>query len=136
MLFKTRTAIVPLCFAVALSLHSGAVFAEKLTLKAATAAALASNPSLAAIQSRADALAAIPPQVESLPDPRLMVNLVNLPLDDPSFTQEGMTQFQIGVTQMLPYPGKLALRGKAASQDAQAVHLDLKERRLQSLLTS
>jgi outer membrane protein TolC len=130
MLFKIRAAALPLCCAVGLFLQSTAVFAGKLTLKAATEAALASNPSLAAIQSRVDALAAIPSQVESLPDPRLMVNLVNLPLDDPSFTREGMTQFQVGISQMLPYPGKLALRGKAASQDARAARLDLDERRL------
>ncbi|MFC1603154.1 TolC family protein [Pseudomonadota bacterium] len=129
MLFKTKTALLPLCIAIAL--NSAAVLADTLTLKDAAVVALASNPSLAAIQSRADALAAIPSQVETLPDPRLMVNLVNLPLDHPSFTQEGMTQFQVGISQMLPYPGKLALRGEAATQEAKAALFDLDERRLQ-----
>ncbi len=126
-----RLTMAPLLLGGMLLFHNAAAGAERLTLQDAVSAALASNPGLAAIQARADALAAIPPQVETLPDPRVMVNLVNLPLDDPSFTQEGMTQLQLGISQMLPYPGKLALRGEAASQEARAALSDVAERRLQ-----
>ncbi len=129
--FRLKIALAPLLLGGALLLDSTAVKAESLTLEDAVSTALASNPSLVAIQARADALAAIPSQVETLPDPRLMVNLVNLPLDNPSFTQEGMTQLQMGISQMLPYPGKLALRGEAATQEAQAALSDVAERRLQ-----
>ncbi len=102
-----------------------------LSLKQAVAEALAANPSLAAIEARAEALAQIPDQAEALPDPVLSVNIANLPLDSLSFTQEGMTQLQLGITQALPYPGKLALRAQAASQQARAAEFDLGERRLQ-----
>jgi outer membrane protein TolC len=108
---------------------AGAVGA--LSLDNAVSEALLSNPGLAAIQARADALAEIPDQADTLPDPRLSLNLVNLPLDDFSFTQEGMTQFQVGITQALPYPGKLALRSRAASYEASAAEADVNERRLQ-----
>ncbi|HGX93383.1 MAG TPA: TolC family protein [Candidatus Tenderia sp.] len=102
-----------------------------LTLEQAVAEALAANPGLSAIEARAQALAEIPDQAEALPDPVLSVNIANLPLDSFSFTQEGMTQFQVGITQALPYPGKLALRAQAASQQARAATFDLHERRLQ-----
>ena len=105
--------------------------AEVLSLNKAVTEALAVNPGLAAIEARARALAEIPGQVDALPDPSLSVNIVNLPLDSFSFTQEGMTQFQVGITQALPYPGKLALRSRAASQEANAAESDLKEKRLQ-----
>ncbi len=126
-----RLTMAPLLLGGMLFLGSAAADTERLTLQGAVSAALASNPGLAAIQARADALAAIPPQVETLPDPRIMVNLMNLPLDDLSFTQEGMTQLQLGISQILPYPGKLALRGEAASQEARAALSDVAERRLQ-----
>ena len=105
--------------------------AVPLALDQAVAEALRANPGLAAIEARAKALAEIPDQSEALPDPVLSVNIANLPLDSFSFTQEGMTQFQVGITQALPYPGKLALRSQAASQEARAAESDLAERRLQ-----
>lgn len=95
---------------------SAARAAELLSLEQAVAMALASNPSLAAIEARAQALATVPDQSGALPDPSLSLNLVNLPLDSFSFTQEAMTQFQIGISQVLPYPGKLALRSQMATQ--------------------
>lgn len=105
--------------------------AEVLSLNKAVTQALSANPGLAAIEARAKALAEIPDQVEALPDPVLSVNMANLPLDSFSFTQEAMTQFQVGITQALPYPGKLALRAEAASQEARAAEADLKEKQLQ-----
>ena len=104
---------------------------EVLMLEQAVDEALMANPSLAAIEARAKALAEIPAQADSLPDPTLSLNLLNLPLDSFSFTQEGMTQFQVGITQALPYPGKLALRAEAAQHEAGAAVADLDEKRLQ-----
>jgi len=105
--------------------------AEQLSLEQAVSDVLVSNPGLSSIQARAQALAEIPDQAEALPDPRLSVNLVNMPLDDFSFTKEGMTQFQLGISQALPYPGKLALRSQAAQHEAQAAESDVNEKRLQ-----
>lgn len=110
---------------------SAARAAELLSLEQAVAMALASNPSLAAIEARAQALATVPDQSGALPDPSLSLNLVNLPLDSFSFTQEAMTQFQIGISQVLPYPGKLALRSQMATQEADSAKSDVHEKRLQ-----
>ncbi len=104
--------------------------AEPLGLQQAVDEALASNPGLAAINARAEALAAIPEQRGTLPDPRLNLNLQNVPLDSFSLTDEGMTQFQIGISQALPFPGKLALQEAAAQQLAEAASLDVAELRL------
>lgn len=105
--------------------------AEPLKLKDAVSEALEGNPGIAAIQSRAQALAQLPSQNQTLPDPRLSLNLMNLPLDEFSFTQEGMTQFQIGISQAIPYPGKLALHGKSAEYEAGAAEADFEEKKLQ-----
>ncbi len=117
----------------ALSLLLGAIparAAEPLGLRQAVDEALASSPGLAAIEARARALAAIPEQRGTLPDPRLTLNLLNVPLDSLSLTQEGMTQFQIGISQALPFPGKLALQEAVARELAKAAELDLGELRL------
>ncbi len=110
---------------------STAQAAEPLSLDGAVTAALSTNPGLAAIEARVEALAEIPDQFEALPDPVLSVNLLNLPLDSFSFTQEGMTQLQVGIVQALPFPGKLALRSQVAQHQVGAAEADVAERRLQ-----
>ncbi|HHI94174.1 MAG TPA: TolC family protein [Gammaproteobacteria bacterium] len=102
----------------------------KLLLEDAVAIALADNPGLAAMKTRAEALAAVPSQQGSLPDPRLSLNMVNLPLDSFDLTQEGMTQLQVGFSQMLPFPGKLALREAAAVHESTAARWQVEELRL------
>jgi len=120
-----------LIFSALLSGVSNVQAAEVLFLEKAVVEALIANPGLAAIEARAKALAELPDQVEALPDPSLSINILNLPLNTLSFSQEAMTQIQVGITQALPYPGKLALRSQAASQEARAAESDLQEKRLQ-----
>jgi len=131
LLKRGRLAMV-LRLGVVLALSMGpAAQAEPLVLADAVAEVVNANPSLAAIDARAKALESVPQQADSLPDPRLSLNLLNLPLDSFAFNQEAMTQFQIGISQALPYPGKLALRSEAAEFDAAAAKADVAERRLQ-----
>ncbi len=101
-----------------------------LPLDDAVAMALAGNPGLAAIEARARALEAVPAQKGTLPDPQLLFNLMNLPVDTFSFSQEAMTQVQIGISQMLPYPGKLALQEEVAILEASAAGDKVAEMRL------
>ncbi|MCU7922240.1 MAG: TolC family protein [Candidatus Thiodiazotropha sp. (ex Dulcina madagascariensis)] len=88
--------------------------------------ALQGNPSLAEVQARAEAAARQPSQVDALSDPVLFFNAANLPLDSFDLTQEAMTQFQVGISQKLPWPGKLELRAEAMRLTAlgkqEAVH--------------
>lgn len=107
-----------------------ALATESLSLEKAVTLAVTNNPGLAAIQARAQALAAIPDQRQSLPDPKLTLRMANLPLDTFSTTQEGMTQMQLGISQALPFPGTLSLLADAAKQESQAAAADVEEARL------
>ncbi|MDA3971931.1 MAG: TolC family protein [Desulfobulbaceae bacterium] len=101
-----------------------------LFLEQAVEESLAANPGLEAIKARADALAHIPEQRGSLPDPKLTLGIANLPLDSFSTTQENMTQMQVGLSQGLPFPGKLALMEESARQESLAAVADVDEEQL------
>ncbi|KPJ88882.1 MAG: hypothetical protein AMJ53_16280 [Gammaproteobacteria bacterium SG8_11] len=104
---------------------------EVLTLEEAVGQALVNNPGLSVIRSRAQALAALPEQRGSFPDPRLSLNAQNLPVDTFSLSQEAMTQMQVGISQVLPFPGKLALQQQTAQLEADAADNAVEELRLQ-----
>jgi outer membrane protein, heavy metal efflux system len=94
-----------------------------LMLQPAVDIALQNNPDLAQIKARASAMAAIPSQLGALPDPVISFNALNLPVDNFNTRQENMTQFQVGISQTIPFPGKLALREEAAIFEAEtALH--------------
>ncbi|WP_239250241.1 TolC family protein [Candidatus Nitrotoga sp. M5] len=103
---------------------------DSLLLEDAVTLAVAGNSGLAKIGARARALAEVPSQVGTLPDPTLSLNALNLPTDTFSRSQEAMTQMQIGIAQTLPFPGKLGLREEAAQFDAAAAEWDTLETRL------
>jgi len=94
--------------------------AESLTVDQAVETALKGNPNYAQIQARYKSLQDIPSQVGSLPDPTIALNGMNLPANDFDTKQEGMTQLQFGISQAFPFPGKLALKEKAAEYMAAA----------------
>ncbi len=108
--------------------HAGGT-PNALTLQAAEQAA-ERHPRIQAREQHAQALAEIPAQVASLPDPKLNLNLLNLPISKPSLSREGMTQTQLGISQALPYPGKLSLRAKSAEFVAEAAAYDVEEARI------
>jgi outer membrane protein TolC len=103
---------------------------EPLTLKQAETQALANNPSLAAIGARYDALAAIPSQQSTLPDPVLSLGAINFPLDSFDLSQENMTQMQVGISQKFPFPGKLGLNEESAALEAEAALQEIGEAKL------
>jgi len=101
-----------------------------LTLQQAETLAQQQNPALAAVGKQAEAMAAIPSQVGSLPDPKVSFKAINLPVDTFSTTQENMTQMQLGFSQALPFPGKLGLKSEAAEHMAAAALQNRHEFRL------
>ncbi len=105
--------------------QSGVVAADD-----AVAIALQSNPGLDAMRERARAAAAVPSQVGSLPDPRISIGAANLPVDSFALDQEPMTQIQIGISQMFPFPGILGLRRGIAESQAAAAADSVAEARL------
>jgi len=103
---------------------------ELLELQQVIDTALDNNPGLAQQRAHASAMAAIPPQVGTLPDPILSFDAVNLPVDTFSTTQENMTQLRAGLSLKVPFPGKLRLRKEAADFEAQSASFDVDEFRL------
>lgn len=128
-------AVIPLSHANNLDLtapkHDLAEQRAPLTLDTALSRVQLNNISLAEMQARAEAMAAIPSQAASLPDPMISFNLLNLPSDNLSTTQEAMTQMQFSISQQIPYPGKLALKESAARHLAEAANTTVDELRLQ-----
>tara|TARA_R110002049_G_scaffold189977_3_gene358597 strand:+ start:2182 stop:3453 length:1272 start_codon:yes stop_codon:yes gene_type:complete len=123
-----------LCLALLLGIFpvKGAIAEREpiLQLADARSLALSSNPGLAEMQERYEALTHIAPQVSSLPDPVISLNAMNLPWDSFDVNQEPMTQMQIGVSQMFPFPGKLSLREDVAVFEADAALHSVAEMRL------
>jgi outer membrane protein TolC len=91
-----------------------------VTLQQLIGVALARNPGIKSAMERYQAQRARAPQSRSLPDPMVSVGWMgNI---TPFSVQQGDPSSYRGVTasQDLPYPGKLALRGKVADRQAEA----------------
>jgi len=123
--------------AIALGAANSTVYASEydsapvLTEGSAVEVAIRDNPSLAEMQTRYEALAEVPSQVGTLPDPMVSVNAMNFPTDTFERDQEAMTQLQVGFSQVFPFPGKLSLKEEAAKYDARAARHSVDELRLQ-----
>jgi outer membrane protein TolC len=104
---------------------------KSLFIEEAIATAVEGNPGLAEMQARYEALAEIPSQLGTLPDPVLSLNAMNLPTDTFNVGQEAMTQMQVGISQIFPFPGKLALKEGASEYEALAAGFSVDEIRLQ-----
>jgi len=102
---------------------------SELSLAAAVEVAVDQSPALAALNARSSAMAAIPSQAGSLPDPLLSINALNLPVDSFAFDQEPMTQLQVGLSQAIPFPGKRDLKRSAAEFEAGAARAQITEGR-------
>lgn len=106
-------------------------------LDSLVARALSANPSLRAASSRVDAARARVRPSAALPDPMLMLGIINQPLSATTAASSAhgaaaesggpdpMTMRMIGVGQTLPYPGKLALRARAAEREVDATQASL-----------
>jgi len=101
-----------------------------LTLDAAIAEAICANPGLARFQARAQAMGEVPSQAGALPDPRLTLGALNVPVDTYSFDQEPMTQKLVGISQEFPFFGKRGLKEKTAAREADVATQDVREARL------
>ena len=101
-----------------------------LTLQGATELALTGNPGLSEIKARAEAMTAIPAQAGSLPDPTVNFDMLNVPTRSFDLHKEDMTMMGVGISQAIPFPGKLALREKIAEHEALAAADSVDEARL------
>jgi outer membrane protein, heavy metal efflux system len=81
------------------------------------------NPQVLAARRAWQAAAQVPSQVSTLPDPEVMVQHVSAgtPIPFWDYSKVEMTFLGFGVSQSLPYPGKLRLRGEAARREADSM---------------
>ena len=83
-----------------------------------------------AVEARFRAAQQRVPQASALPDPVVGLNLLNLPTDTFDLDQEAMTQVQVKLTQAIPFPGKLPLKGEVARLKARAAEEEVRQARL------
>jgi len=78
------------------------------------------NPNILAARRGWQAATQVPSQVATPPDPQVTVQHVSVgsPLPFAGFTNSDFAYIGFGISQDLPYPGKLKLKGEAAQQDA------------------
>ncbi len=97
--------------------------AEKTKLADLEAEAERSNPRILAAQHAWRAATQVSLQVSTLPDPQVMVQQfsVGSPRPFAGFSNSDFAYIGFGVSQDLPYPGKLRLRGEVAQREADVV---------------
>ncbi len=81
------------------------------------------NPEVLAARRAWQAASQVPTQVATLPDPELMIQHASAgtPIPFWDYNKVEMTYLGFGVSQELPYPGKLRLRGEAARREADSL---------------
>ena len=102
-------------------------------LKRLVEEALARNPEITAMARNFDMMRARVPQAKALPDPMLEYGYVGNPVPIPPFDiQKGdpSSARMLSVSQEIPFPGKLALKGKMASAEAEAEWWNYEQTRL------
>src|SRR5205814_7513412 len=78
------------------------------------------NPQIEAVRQGWQAAKQVPTQVSTLPDPQFNLQHVSVGSPRPfaGFTDSDFAYIGLGVTQDIPYPGKLKLRGEIAKREA------------------
>jgi len=102
--------------ALSVALSSVAAAQDAPPLDSLVAHAVAVSPIVAAARARADAAAARVAPAGARPDPMLMAGVQNFPLSEPGFA-DFMTMKMIGVSQTIPFPGKLSRRVSIADEE-------------------
>lgn len=102
-----------------------------LTLDEAVAMAQRNDPWLAGSEFREQAVMAQGVAAGTLPDPVVSVGYANLPTDTFDTDQEAMTQFKVGVVQMIPRGDSRALSRKRLDRLAEQFPYQREERRAQ-----
>ncbi|HVB40947.1 MAG TPA: TolC family protein [Terriglobales bacterium] len=84
------------------------------------------NPEILAARAAWQAARQVPSQVSTLPDPQVQVQSFSIggPLPFQGYSTSPMAYIGWGISENLPYPGKLKLRGEIATRKAAALEQD------------
>ena len=102
-------------------------FAQQNALDSLAAQALKVSPKLKMLQSKYSASESSININSNLPDPVLTLGLANLPTNSFSFTQEPMTGKIIGLSQAIPFPGKLGSTADVSEKGAEIVKQEIND---------
>src|ERR1035438_1917680 len=94
----------------------------RVSLRDLTGEAIRNNPEIVAAQKQYEAARQRPTQQSSLPDPMVSIgyNSVGNPLPGAGLGSQVLANVGVMVSQEVPFPGKLKLKGDMASKEAQA----------------
>ncbi len=106
----TSIAWLSLCLIGSGFLNVRSVQAAEVTLQQAISMALSQDPWLTGNRHQEQALRDESVVADTLPNPNVSINMMNLPVDTFSFNQEAMTQLMVGVSQTIPRGDSLELK--------------------------
>jgi len=115
------SSIVGVAVATLFLFQSSLAAAGDLSLQELVDEALQNSPEILATQSRAKAAKHRVPQVSSLPDPMLMTGYQNDGFSGYTYGDSSDSQWMFSVSQMIPFPGKLSLKGEMTAREAESL---------------
>ena len=93
------------------------------------------DPWLTGNKHQQQAVEAMSNAASSLPDPKMSVALANLPTDGFNFSQEGMTQLKVGITQMFPRGDSLTIKNQQLRIQSEAYPFQRSDREAKVAVT-
>ncbi|MGH1484733.1 MAG: TolC family protein [Cellvibrionaceae bacterium] len=108
---------------------------DTLTLDRAIQLAIDNDPWLKGVEYRQQALESRAIAAGQLPDPKLSLNILNLPTDTFEFDQEPMTQLKVGVSQQFPRGKTRALKQQQLEQRSEQTVYQREDRKAMVTLT-
>ena len=110
-----------------------AVWAGELQLQGLIDEALQASPEIQAARAKASASGFRVPQSMSLPDPMLMVGYQNEGTSRFTYNEAADSQYLFSASQQFFFPGKRALKGEAASREAESLSSSAKAVQLRTV---
>jgi len=102
-----------------------------LSLKSAVDMAIKYDPWLQANKHQQDSIESTSIAAGTLPDPKVSIGVANIAAETFQFDQEMMTQFKVGVSQMIPRGDSLAIKQRQLNLMASALPFQREERKAQ-----
>ncbi|MCJ8319898.1 MAG: TolC family protein [Colwellia sp.] len=108
---------------------------EVLTFERAIKQAQQNDPWLTGNQHKQNSLIALSRAANTLPDPKMSLSIANLPTNGFDFSQEAMTQFKVGITQMFPRGNTLEIKDHQLKLQSQAYPFQRQDRQAKVAVT-
>lgn len=100
--------------------------ARPLDLEALVREAVGRHPELRGVRRSAAAARQVPSRAGSLPDPMVSIQARSFRVDRPRLGADPMTGIELGLSQDVPFPGKLARRSEVAQAEAQVADQEVR----------